>query len=67
MAEGKPPLPWLLAEAIYREMYVLLYGREQSLERIAERGGFSYSEIEYMAGRLEDQEKNGKLGKGRNR
>lgn len=33
------------------ELYAQRYGREQSVERIAERGGFSYSELVLFLGR----------------
>lgn len=46
MQDG-PPIPWSLAEEIY-EVYSDLYGSSQSLERLAERGGFGWSEISYM-------------------
>lgn len=42
-----PPLPWPVAEAIYEHLYNCK--SDQSLERIAERGGFSYGEIRVMA------------------
>ena len=44
-----PPLPWPVAEAIWEHLYAALGHGDQSLERIAERGGFSYREIEVMA------------------
>ncbi len=37
-------IPWWLAEEVYRG-YVLSHGQIQSLERIAERGGFSRDEV----------------------
>jgi len=37
-------VPWWLAEIAYRH-YVRLYGRAQSLERLAERGGFGRYEL----------------------
>lgn len=46
MQDG-PPIPWSLAEEIYR-VYSNLYGNEQSLERLAERGGFGWDEITHM-------------------
>lgn len=49
MLDGGPPLPWAVAEALYTHMYDPLYGTRQSLERIAERGGFGYDEIRLMA------------------
>jgi hypothetical protein len=47
-----PPLPWPVAEAIWTHLYAALGHGDQSLERIAERGGFSYREIEVMANEL---------------
>lgn len=47
-----PPIPWELAEAIHKYLY-LATGCEQSLERIHERGGFDYSEIRAFAELLE--------------
>lgn len=46
MQDG-PPLPWHVAEEIYR-VYSDLYGSDQSLERLAERGGFAWEEISHM-------------------
>ena len=44
MQDG-PPIPWFLAEVIYRH----LYGTGgQTLERLGERGGFGWAEVEYM-------------------
>ncbi len=45
--QGGPPIPWFIAEAIYWTIY---HGRPstQTLERLGERGGFGWSEIEYM-------------------
>ncbi len=37
-------IPWWLAEIAY-EHYVKLFGKEQSLERLAERGGFGRDEL----------------------
>jgi len=46
---GRPRLksssiPWWLAEIAY-EHYAKLFGKEQSLERLAERGGFGRDEL----------------------
>jgi hypothetical protein len=49
MQDG-PPIPWSLARAIYAG-YVALFGCEQSLERIAERQGFGWSEVPFLYGR----------------
>jgi hypothetical protein len=43
MGDG-PPIPWSLAEALYAG-YSQRYGTQQSLERLAERGGFGWGEI----------------------
>jgi len=37
-------IPWWLAEVAY-EHYVELFGSQQSLERLAERGGFGRKEL----------------------
>lgn len=42
VAEGW--IPWELHELAWRA-YAVTYGTQQSAERIAERGGFSWSEI----------------------
>lgn len=42
-----PSIPWTLAEAIYAG-YSALYGTDQSLQRLAERGGFSWPEVEHI-------------------
>ena len=43
MQDG-PPIPWSLAKIIYAG-YSALFGTNQSLERLAERGGFGWSEV----------------------
>jgi len=45
--QGGPSIPWSLAEQIY-ERYAAKQGRSQSLERLAERGGFGWAEVEYI-------------------
>lgn len=53
--EREPPFPmlngpsisWKTAEKIY-EIYSDLYGTQQSLKRLSERGGFGWSEVELM-------------------
>lgn len=47
MLDG-PPIPWENAEVIYKD-YSYLYSTRQTLERIAQRGGFSYGEIAYFS------------------
>lgn len=42
--QNKCTIPWWLAAEAY-EHYAALYGRTQSLERIAERGGFGRKEL----------------------
>jgi hypothetical protein len=37
-------IPWWLAEEAYK-VYAALYGRQQSLERLTERGGFGRDEL----------------------
>lgn len=44
--QGGPPIPWFLAEIIHRH----LYRYDQPLERMAERGGFGWQEVEYLYG-----------------
>jgi len=43
--QGGPPIPWFLAVAIYDHLY--RYGG-QTLERLAERGGFGWAEVEHL-------------------
>lgn len=40
-------IPWSVAERAYAR-YASLYGRKQSLERLAERGGFGLAELGYL-------------------
>lgn len=42
-----PYIPWSLAELIY-EAYAAQYGRDQSIERMHERGGFGWHEVEVI-------------------
>lgn len=44
MQDG-PPIPWGVAQAIYDHLYRY---SGQSLERLAERGGFGWAEVAYM-------------------
>ena len=46
MIDG-PDIDWITAEKIY-EMYSYMYGKSQSLERLAERGGAYWSEVAYI-------------------
>ena len=43
MQDG-PPIDWATAEKVY-EAYVALYGNGQSIDRIADRGGFGWAEV----------------------
>lgn len=43
-------IPWWLAEVAYKR-YAQLYGNQQSLERLAERGGFGRQELLILLGR----------------
>ena len=52
--QGGPPIPWENAEAVYAD-YSYLYGTDQSLERLAERGGFYYGELPVIAQRAEER------------
>lgn len=40
-------ISWDMAEKAY-EVYSFLYGTDQSLERLAERGGFGLTELCYL-------------------
>lgn len=43
--QNGPPIPWFVAEAIYHTVY----GHTgQTLDRLAERGGFGWSEVQYL-------------------
>lgn len=46
MQDGSP-IPWMLAEKIYAG-YVAVFGGDQSLQRIADRGGFGWGEVADM-------------------
>ena len=56
MLDGKPSIPWTLAEEIYKD-YAEVFGGDQSLERVAERGGFGYDEIEVFMQHWHDKRK----------
>ncbi len=59
--EGRPfmrdygQVPWSVAEEAY-VVYSGRYGTSQSLERLAERGGFGRDEIEELLGRSVEPE-----------
>ena len=46
MQDG-PPIPWALAEKIYAG-YVAVFGGDQPLQQIADRGGFGWGEVADM-------------------
>jgi hypothetical protein len=46
-----PAIPWELAETIYKG-YAKLHGTQQSLERMAERGGFGWGEVQVIFAEL---------------
>lgn len=46
--EAAGTVPWAVAELAY-EAYAARYGRAQSLERMAERGGFGHGEMDLFA------------------
>ena len=50
MQDG-PDIDWTTAEKIY-EIYRKLYGTTQSLERLAERGGFGWEEVALLVKEL---------------
>ena len=56
MLDG-PDIDWIAAEEIY-VLYLFLYGNDQTLEKIAERGGCGWSETSHMA--AEYRKKRGK-------
>lgn len=45
--QNGPKIPWSLAEVLYAG-YSACYGTDQSLDRIAQRGGFGWDEIASM-------------------
>jgi hypothetical protein len=47
-------VPWSVGECAYKE-YSRRYGKSQSIERIAERGGFSESELDLFCPGWRDQ------------
>jgi hypothetical protein len=49
-----PPVPWSVAERAYR-VYAEKYGTSQSLERLAERGGFHPKEMDSLNPGWRDQ------------
>lgn len=53
MLDG-PSIDWQTAEEIYI-VYCALYGTSQSLERIAERGGFGWTEIPLFYKKLKEK------------
>jgi hypothetical protein len=59
--QNGPGIPWSTAEAIYKA-YREVFGTSQTLEGIAGRGGFGWSEVEAI--RVFYQRKFGKLPEG---
>lgn len=55
MQDG-PDIDWVAAREIY-ELYSALYGTQQSLERLAERGGFGWSEVGMIIVRYKERYK----------
>ena len=45
--QNGPAIDWGLAEKIYK-VYSRLYGKSQSLERLSQRGGFGWAEVQFM-------------------
>ena len=50
MQDG-PDIDWTTAEKVYK-IYSELYGTDQSLERLAERGGFGWEEVAILVKKL---------------
>lgn len=48
-------IPWWLAEVAYKS-YKRRYGNSQSLERLAERGGFGRKELLFLLGCIQETE-----------
>lgn len=57
MLDG-PPIEWSEAEAVY-QLYVCLFGRSQSLQTIANRGGFGHEEIKAITKKHESEKARG--------
>jgi hypothetical protein len=55
MQDG-PDVDWTTAEEIYK-MYSYLFGTEQSLDRLAERGGFGWEEVSIIVKRYHDKKR----------
>jgi hypothetical protein len=53
-------IPWWLAEVAY-EHYATLYDNDQSLQRIAERGGFGREELVHLLRRSTHQQMREKI------
>jgi hypothetical protein len=52
-----PAIPWRTAEVIYAA-YSSLYGNRQSLQRMHERGGFGWKEVEVIFDELRKRDRN---------
>ena len=48
-------VPWAVAEAAYK-VYAVKYGKDQSLEMLAKRGGFGWSELVWLLRGGDDNE-----------
>ena len=51
---GPCTIPWWLAEEAYK-VYVSNFGSQQSLERIAQRGGFSRKELIWLLSKVQNK------------
>lgn len=51
--QNGPAIPWSVAEKIYKLYNAMHSG--QSLERLAERGGFGWAEVEIIGERFKKQ------------
>jgi len=57
MLGGQPSITWKIARHIYETLYAPLNGTSQSLERIAQRGGFGWEEIPFMIKQMQRRER----------
>ena len=51
--QNGPPIPWFVAQAIYTHLYRF---SGQTLDRLAERGGFSWAEVDYLWGKRKSRD-----------
>jgi hypothetical protein len=54
--QNGPSIPWPLAEKIY-VAYQAAFGSQQSLKRLAERGGFGWAEVEHIVTAAQKEQK----------